>query len=647
AVRVDAVGRSEDTLPPTRSVAGTEAAPPRRVPIGYQGRWDTASVWRRDQLTPGDRLSGPALVLEKTSTTVIEPGWQGEVLSGGEILLTWQGRHGAAEQVRVNVPTPRDAGGSTGSAEATNDPSLGAVAAEVDPVALEVFHNHFASIAEQMGITLRATSSSVNVKERLDFSCALFTATGDLVVNAPHIPVHLGAMSETVRQSLRDNPRPVAGDVYVTNDPYRGGSHLPDVTVITPVCHASTGELLFVTASRAHHAEIGGITPGSMPPFSRSLAEEGVRICNFKAVDAGAARLDELRALFTSGPFPSRKVDDNLYDVSAQIAANQQGASDLLRLVDRFGWPTVSAYMRHIQSAAEQKMRAALRRLSAGVRTWVDHLDDGSPIAVSWELHGDSARIDFTGSGPVLDGNLNANRAIVTAAVMYCLRCLIDEDIPLNQGVLAPVEIVIPEGLLSPPARDRSEDCAAVAGGNVETSQRVVDVLLGALGLAAASQGTMNNLLFGDGTFGYYETICGGAGATPQGPGADAVHTHMTNTRLTDPEVLEHRFPVRLREFRIRRGSGGAGMHRGGDGVVRQLEFLKPLELSLLSQRRGPYRPYGAAGGAAGLPGSNTLVRLGGQPERLPGIARTAVEPGDVLTVETPGGGGWGAPASP
>ncbi|MEX0820178.1 MAG: hydantoinase B/oxoprolinase family protein, partial [Pirellulaceae bacterium] len=510
------------------------------------------------------------------------------------------------------------------------------------PILLEIFNNHFAGIAEQMGITLRNTSSSVNVKERLDFSCALFTATGDLVVNAPHIPVHLGAMSETVKRVIADNPDMRAGDVIVTNDPYRGGSHLPDVTVVTPVHDDESSELRFFTASRAHHAEIGGITPGSMPPFSKTLAEEGVLIRNFKVIDAGRSRVDTLRELLLAGPFPTRKVDDNLADIAAQIAANRQGSRDLLRLVDRYSWLVVAAYMQHIQQAAEQKTRNALTRFPDGRHQFTDHLDDGSPITVTITVAGDRATIDFTGTGPVLSGNLNANRAIVTAAVLYCLRCLIDEDIPLNQGVLAPVEIVLPTCLLNPPEGDSPEHSAAVVGGNVETSQRVVDVLLGAFGIAAASQGTMNNLLFGDQSFGYYETICGGAGATADFDGADAVHTHMTNTRLTDPEILEQRYPVRLREFSIRVDSGGVGEHKGGDGVIRRLEFLKPLEVSTICQRRAAWAPYGVAGGEPGKTGVNSLRRADGRHEALPGSSQLEVGIGDTLTIKTPGGGGFG-----
>jgi 5-oxoprolinase (ATP-hydrolysing) len=614
AAHLEAREQSSSPLPLSHRVEGTERTTSRTAPAYFAGQQLAAQVFDRHELTPGDRLRGPAIVCEAASTTVIDPQWQGEVLSGGELLVTESGPAG----IRARE-----------------------ISTAVDPVMLEIFNNQFAAIAEQMGITLRNTSSSVNVKERLDFSCALFTPRGDLVVNAPHIPVHLGAMAETVRHVIADNPHMAAGDVFVTNDPYRGGSHLPDVTVITPV-HGRDGRLLFFTASRAHHAELGGIRPGSMPPFSRNLAEEGVLIGNFQLVDHGVAHWKALSTLLLSGPYPTRALEANLADIAAQVAANHRGAADLARLVDRYSLAVVTAYMDHIQRAAEQKVRRALSRIAPGVYPFVDHLDDGTRVAVTITIAGEQATIDFTGTGPVSAGNLNANRAITTAATMYVLRSLLDEDIPLNQGVLAPVEIIIPPGLLNPPAGARAEDCPAVVGGNVETSQRVVDVLLGALGAAAASQGTMNNLLFGDATFGYYETICGGAGATRDRPGADAVHTHMTNTRLTDPEVLERRYPVRVRSFSIRRGSHGAGLQRGGDGVVRRLEFLKPLEVSILSQRHGPYAPYGLAGGHPGALGRNTLERADGTREELAARAQFNVSPGDVLTIETPGGGGFG-----
>jgi 5-oxoprolinase (ATP-hydrolysing) len=613
AARIEARGKSSSTLASSTQVATREIFAHRTTLTYFAGQLVDTAVFDRAQLAPGDHITGPAILCEAASTTLIDPHWQAEVLSGGEILVQESGQ-------------PRR--------EQT-------VSTAADPVMLEIFNNLFAAIAEQMGITLRNTSSSVNVKERLDFSCALFTPAGDLVVNAPHIPVHLGAMAETVRRTIIDNPTLRPGDVFVTNDPYRGGSHLPDVTVITPV-HQADGRLLFFTASRAHHAELGGITPGTMPPFSHNLGEEGVLIRNFKLIDAGREQWDDLQTLLLSGQYPTRDAKANLADIAAQVAANHRGASDLLRLVERYSLPVVEAYMGHIQSAAEQKVRRALTRLSDGAYPFVDHLDDGTPIAVTITITDDRASVDFAGTGPVVAGNLNANRAITTAAAMYVLRCLLDEDIPLNQGVLAPVEILIPPGILNPQEASRPADSPAVVGGNVETSQRVVDVLLGALGVAAASQGTMNNLLFGDATFGYYETICGGSGATRDADGADAVHTHMTNTRLTDPEVLERRYPVRLRSFAIRRGSGGQGHTRGGDGVVRTLEFLAPLEVSLLSQRRGPYPPYGLEGAQPGALGRNTLQRKESTSEELPGRAQFHVEPGDVLTIETPGGGGFG-----
>ncbi len=430
--------------------------------------------------------------------------------------------------------------------------------------------------------------------------------------------------------SLDYAPAMQPGDVIVTNDPYRGGSHLPDITVVTPVHDAESGQLLFFTASRAHHAEIGGIRAGSMPPFSKNLAEEGVLLRNFQLVAGGESRFEQLREFLLNAPHPTRAVEDNLADIAAQVAANNQGARDLQAMVRRYGLPVVTAYMQHIQAAAAEKMQAALAALPQSEYQFTDHMDDGTPITVSIRIADQKAVVDFTGTGPVSSGNLNANRAIVTAALMYCLRLLIDEDIPLNQGVLEPIELILPEGLLNPPAHDDPQQCAAVVGGNVETSQRVVDVLLGALGIAAASQGTMNNTLFGDATFGYYETVCGGAGATAQQPGADAVHTHMTNTRLTDPEVIERRYPIRVQEFSIRRGSGGAGAQPGGSGIVRKLEFLRPLEVSLLTQRRGSFAPYGLAGGKPGALGENWLHLHNGESQQLDGRVQFQAEAGDA-----------------
>jgi 5-oxoprolinase (ATP-hydrolysing) len=614
AVRIEVAGHTPQVTPPESDAVSRTIQPDRYLKAWFEAGRAQTGVIARETLRAGDRVAGPLIITEPRSTTVVDPGWEAEVLPRGELLLV---DRGSVASTRVST--------------------------DADPILLEIFNNQFAGIAEQMGITLRNTSSSVNVKERLDFSCALFTAQGDLVVNAPHIPVHLGAMGETVRAILSENETIAPGDAFLTNDPYRGGAHLPDVTVVTPVFDSAGSRLLFFTASRAHHAEIGGIVPGSMPPFSKNLAEEGVLIANFKVVDRGTSHLDGLREMLLSGPYPTRSVDDNLADVTAQIAANNQGALDLGRLIERYTLPVVEAYMGHIQQAAASKMRMALGNLPDGRHTFTDCMDDGSPVTVAITIDGDQATIDFTGTGSVVPGNLNANRAIVTAAVMYVLRCLIDEDIPLNQGVLEPVEIILPECMLNPPRHDDPAQCAAVVGGNVETSQRVVDVLLGALGVAAASQGTMNNLVFGDSTFGYYETICGGAGATPGSDGTDAIHTHMTNTRLTDPEVMEQRFPVRLLEFSIRHGSGGKGIYQGGNGTVRRIEFLKSLDLSILSQRRGDYPPFGLEGGKPGQTGGQVLCRADEAEEKLAASAHCQVHAGDVLLLETPGGGGFGA----
>jgi len=691
AARVEVVGRTPDPPDETSAAVVRRPAPSETTTAWFEGGPHETGVYYREHLHAGDEIAGPAILCEPTSTVVVDPGFTATILSRGEIVMTDTGSIGRRE-----------------------------TSTAADPVMLEIFNNLFASIAEQMGITLQRTSFSTNVKERLDFSCAIFSPTGDLVVNAPHIPVHLGAMGETVKRIIADNPRIEVGDVFVTNDPYRGGSHLPDVTVITPVHDEQTRDLIFFTASRAHHAEIGGILPGSMPPFSRNLGEEGVLIRNFKLVDAGRSREAELKALLLSGPYPTRSVRDNLADVSAQVAANNSGVLRLRELVERYSLPVVQAYMQHIQNAAERKMRQALAAIPDGTYRFTDHLDGGSPIAVTITIAGDSATVDFTGTGPVIVApseqeptspllnkggqpgspplrkggpggsgqqlsnqpdhigpstesstspggyNLNANRAIVSAAVLYVFRCLINEDIPLNSGVLAPVKIILPECLLNPPEHDDPSQCAAIVGGNVETSQRVVDVLLGALQVAAASQGTMNNLTFGDDTFGYYETICGGSGATRDADGADAVHTHMTNTRLTDPEVIERRYPVRLHEFSIRRGSGGrigdevaetspplskggpggsgqeSLVHRGGDGVIRRLEFLRPLRVSILSERRGHYAPFGMNGGAAGALGQNTLQRADSDRiEDLGGKVQITVAAGDILTIATPGGGAF------
>lgn len=509
-----------------------------------------------------------------------------------------------------------------------------------EEIELELFTNRFAAIAGEMGEMLRRTALSTNVRDRLDFSCALLDADGYLVVNAPHIPVHLGALGLCVR-TVRDAVELGPGDAVVTNHPGFGGSHLPDVTVVTPVF--TGGELLAYVANRAHHAEIGGERPGSMPPHARNLAREGVVIRPTYLVRSGEARWQAVRELLEGGPFPSRAVAENLADLDAALAANHLGARALEGLVELHGAATVRRYMRRLREQAAERLREALAQLPAGRCEAEERLDDGTPLRVAVTVGEGSAEIDFAGTGGVHPGNLNATPAIVRSAVLYVLRLLLDRPLPLNEGLLDPVDLKIPEGILNPPFPERAEEAPAVVGGNVETSQRLVDALIKALGLAACSQGTMNNLLFGNRRFGYYETVCGGAGAGPTWDGASAVHTHMTNTRITDPEVLEVRYPVRLERFAIRRGSGGRGEHPGGDGAVRELTFLEPVSLSLLSQHRRE-RPYGVVGGEPGTPGRQRFVRAGGEVVELEGIDQAEAEAGDRLILETPGGGGWGSP---
>jgi 5-oxoprolinase (ATP-hydrolysing) len=467
----------------------------------------------------------------------------------------------------------------------------------------------------------------VNIRERRDYSCAVFDAHGGLVANAPHIPVHIGAMGETIRSLLAERAIE-PGAVYACNDPDAGGSHLPDITVITPV-HAG-GALAYFTASRGHHADVGGITPGSMPPASATLVEEGCVLRHVPIVAAGRFAEADVRAALAAGAHPARRPDDNVADLVAQVAANQLGARLLAEAIARHG-DEVGAAMRAVQDQAAALVAREIAALPGGSRTFADTLDDGTPIVVTVRVDPGRLAVDFTGTGGVHPGNLNAPRAVTVAAVLYVLRCLVGAPIPLNAGCLAPVELVIPPGSLLDPGPGR-----AVCGGNVETSQRIVDVLLAALGVAAASQGTMNNLTIGDDRRAYYETIAGGAGATARAPGASAVHTHMTNTRITDPEVLEARFPLRVRRFAIRRGSGGAGTHRGGDGVIRELELLAPLRVSILSERRAT-APFGLAGGGPGAPGANHVAGTA-----VPGKASVAAAAGSIVLIETPGGGGFG-----
>jgi 5-oxoprolinase (ATP-hydrolysing) len=572
-----------------------------------------APLFAREALAPGMRIAGPAVVVEATGTIVVEPGFSLDVDDEANAWLNLESMVHAR---------PRGTGRQV----------------ERDPIRLELFFNQFMSIAEQMGVVLRRTALSTNIRERLDFSCALFDREGGLVANAPHIPVHLGAMGETVLAVIADHPSPRPGDAFVTNDPAGGGSHLPDITVVTPVFDGD--ELVFFVASRGHHADVGGSTPGSMPPDSRRLREEGVVFRSMLAVSAGEFDEAGLREALASGEFPARDPETNLADLQAQLAANECGRRLLLELAATHGVGTVRAYMGHVQDNAAEKVAEAIARLEDGERRFTDRLDDGTPIAVVATVDGDQLTLDFASTGDQVEGNLNAPRAVTVAAVIYVLRLLVGEPIPLSSGCLRPVTLRIPARSILAPDPDR-----AVAGGNVETSQRVVDVLLAALGLSAASQGSMNNLSFGTDRWGYYETLGGGTGATATAPGASAVQSHMTNTRITDPEVLESRFGVRLRKFAIRRGSGGDGRHAGGDGLVRAIEARVPITVSVLSDRRVSV-PFGLEGGAPGAVGENVIERADGRRQVCTGRLSARLEPGDRIVIRTPGGGGYGPPDS-
>jgi 5-oxoprolinase (ATP-hydrolysing) len=611
ALSVEIIGRTEtvqDSFAPTTPRPGP-LAQRATVRLWAAGRWQDTPLYDRDDLRPGDHIDGPALVIEKNSTNVVEPGWQAGFTARGHIVLT-----------RV-VPAERGV----------------AIGTDVDPVMLEIFNNLFMSIAEQMGSTLEKTSHSVNIKERLDFSCAVFDRQGQLIANAPHMPVHLGSMGESVETVIRQRAGRIApGDVFVLNAPYNGGTHLPDVTVITPVFDDDGSKILFWVASRGHHADIGGITPGSMPPDSKTVEEEGVLIDNFQLVERGRFREREFVELLGSGPYPARNPKQNVADLQAQIAANEKGVQELRRMVAHFGLDVVNAYMSHVQDNAEEQVRRVLGVLKPG--RFAYEMDDGAVIKVRIDIdqQARSAVIDFTGTSPQQATNFNAPAAVCKAAVLYVFRTLVDDDIPMNAGCLKPLEIVIPAGSMLNPRYP-----AAVVAGNVETSQCITDALYGALGQMGASQGTMNNFTFGNDRYQYYETICGGSGAGLDFDGTDAVHTHMTNSRLTDPEVLEWRFPVLVESFAIRRGSGGRGRHRGGDGVTRRIRFREAMTSAILSgHRRVP--PYGMAGGEPGAVGRNYVLRADGSTVPLGGTAKIDMNPGDVFVIETPGGGGFG-----
>jgi 5-oxoprolinase (ATP-hydrolysing) len=629
AVAVEVIGATDTADDPLHPLpaAADEPMALATVTIFTEGAEHQAPVFDRDALMPGQCVAGPAIIREATATTVVEPGWRATLDRRRYLIL---------ERV---VPLP----------------SRVAIGTSVDPVMLEVFNNLFMAIAEQMGVALQNTAYSVNIKERLDFSCALFDREGSLIANAPHMPVHLGSMGESVRTVIRargkgpdggpaDGRGMRPGDVYVLNAPYNGGTHLPDVTVITPVFaegdRAGRGEVLFYVASRGHQADIGGITPGSMPPASRSVEEEGVLIDNFLLVDAGHFREREMTALLASGRYPSRNPAQNIADLKAQIAACEKGVQELHRMVRHFGLAAVEAYMRHVQDNAEEAVRRVLGALSDG--SFAYEMDDGAVIEVRIAIDRAARRavIDFTGTSPQLPSNFNAPAAVCKAAVLYVFRTLVDDEIPMNGGCLKPLELIIPPGSMLNPRYP-----AAVVAGNVETSQCITDALYGALGVMAAAQGTMNNFTFGNERYQYYETLCGGSGAGADFDGTDAVHTHMTNSRLTDPEVLEWRFPVLLESFAIRRGSGGAGRHRGGDGIVRRVRFREAMTAAILSgHRRVP--PYGLAGGTPGALGRNWVERADGTVEHFGGTHAIEVHPGDVFVIETPGGGGYGKAAA-
>jgi 5-oxoprolinase (ATP-hydrolysing) len=612
AVSVEAVGAAGGTsdyaaTPPDRE---GPMRPADTVRMFTEGRWQDTQLYERTGMRPGDTVTGPAIIAEADATTVVEPGWQAAAGDRGHLLLT-----------RVR---PR--------------PATVAVGTGVDPVMLEVFNSLFMAIAEQMGVRLENTAHSVNIKERLDFSCALFDAHGNLIANAPHIPVHLGSMGESIKEVLWRNEgamRP--GDVYAINDPYHGGTHLPDVTVVTPVFDEEGRGLLFLVASRGHHAEIGGITPGSMPAFSRTIQEEGVLFDNWLLVRDGRLREAETRELLTAGPYPSRAPEVNLADLRAQIAANEKGIHELRRMIDQFGLDVVQAYMRHVQDNAEESVRRVIAVLKDGSYRY--ETDSGAviQIAVHVDRGARSAVLDFSGTSPQQPGNANAPSSVVMAAVLYVFRTLVAEDIPLNSGCLKPLKIRIPEGSMLAPTYP-----AATVAGNVETSQAVTGALYAALKVQAEGSGTMNNVTFGNERVQYYETVASGSGAGNGFDGADAVQTHMTNSRLTDPEVLEWRYPVRVEDFSVREGSGGSGRWHGGCGVTRRIRFLQPMTVALLTgHRRVP--PYGMAGGEPGEPGANLIERADGSTEKLEGCDVADVGPGDVLVVRTPGGGGYGA----
>ncbi len=612
SVQAEAAGGGEPMAEPLADLcAGDAAKPARGARLFAQGAWREAPLYMREDLAPGCAFDGPALLIEPHQTIVVEPGWRCEITARDHVVLS-----------RAGAPARRRAAG-----------------AKADPVLLEVFNKRFMSIAEQMGAALQNTASSVNIKERLDFSCAVFDAQGALVANAPHMPVHLGSMDRSVEAIARANAgRMAPGDSFAINAPYSGGTHLPDITVCTPVFDADGGRLLFWVAARGHHADIGGLSPGSMSPLATRIEQEGIYLENVKLVSRGRFCEEEIARLLSQGPWPARNVAQNIADLKAQVAANARGAALLRDMVEEFSLDVVRAYMGHVQDNAEESVRRAIARLKDCA--FEIEMDQGARICarVSVDRERRAARIDFAGTSPQQPDNFNAPEPVTRAACLYVFRMLVDEDIPMNAGCLRPLEIVAPEGSMLAPRWP-----AAVVAGNVETSQAVTDCLFAALGVLGSTQGTMNNLTFGDERRQYYETICSGAPAGEGFHGAAAVHTHMTNSRLTDPEILEARYPVLLEDFHIRRGSGGRGAWRAGDGVSRTIRFLEPMQLAVLSGRRRVRAP-GAQGGEPGELGRNLVRRKDATLEELGGCASTRLVAGEAITIVTPTGGGWGRP---
>jgi 5-oxoprolinase (ATP-hydrolysing) len=612
AVSVEAVGGGAKFVEPVLTTTAAPLPSPARAARFYSGgRWHDAAVFTRDQLAPGHKVAGPAIIMEPHQTIVLEDGWRAEITAKNHLVL---------ERV---VALKRQS----------------AIGTQADPVMLEVFNNLFMSIAEQMGVSLQNTAYSVNIKERLDFSCAVFAADSTLVANAPHMPVHLGSMDRAVETIIRENKGNVSpGDVYVINAPYNGGTHLPDITVCTPVFDDDEREILFWVASRGHHADVGGISPGSMSPNATTIEEEGVLFDNFKLVDRGHFREKELYAALTGARYPARNPLQNVNDMKAQIAANEKGVQELRKMVAHFTLPVVKAYMQHVQDNAAESVRRVIDRLHDSAFEY--EMDQGTwiKVKISVDKEKREATVDFTGTSPQQPTNFNAPEPVTRAAVLYVFRVMVDDDIPMNAGCLRPINVIIPKkSMLSP------EYPAAVVAGNVETSQAVTNCLFGALGAMAAAQGSMNNLNFGNAKYQYYETICSGSPAGPGFPGTDAVHTHMTNTRLTDPEVLEFRFPVVLEDFHIRKGSGGRGKWNAGDGVRRTIRFLEKMDCTILSGQRR-MRPFGLAGGEPGQVGENWARRKDGRMERLQGCDATVIDEGEAVIIQTPTAGGYGDP---